>query len=204
MAKQQILKLDRQGAPVKWIDHESAIMYHAKNLVAWQLGDQNFSKYRGGENSITGRTSEISTAPIIAIRGSKTNTKSRVPTLTNRELFMRDLNTCAYCGKIFSAHRLTRDHIIPVSRGGQDIWTNVVTACEYDNHRKDDHLLEEIGMELLYVPYTPNRAEALIMENRNILQVQSEYLAQFIPESSRVHQLARSRGAVNLRLEKSY
>lgn len=189
MHKHRILKLDITGQPADWISAEDAITYHAKSLVAWQLGDEDHLAFRGGENRMTGCQSRIVTAPIIAVKGEGSKRKNRVPALTNAGLFARDRFTCAYCGKIFSEQRLTRDHIMPVSRGGKDVWMNVVTACEYDNHRKDDRLLEEVGMELLYVPYTPNRAEDLILKGRKILPVQAEYLAQFIPESSRAHQL---------------
>lgn len=196
----QILALDQQGQPHRWISPELAITYHAKNLVAWQLGDENHLMFRGGNNRITGMQSQIVTAPIIAVKGESVAANkrlNRVPTLTNRELFARDRYTCAYCGKTFPDSKLTRDHVIPVSRGGKDIWTNVVTACEHDNHKKDDKLLEEVGMELLYVPYTPNRAEHLILKGRRILPVQAEYLAQFIPEASRAHQLLKELQAVH-------
>lgn len=187
--RQQILALDQQGQPHRWISPEMAITYHAKNLVAWQIGDDKFTLFRGGENRITGLTSQLTCAPIIAIKGESAHGKrmNRTPTLTNHELFARDRWTCAYCGNIFGEAKLTRDHVIPVSRDGKDVWTNVVTACERDNHRKDDKLLHEVGMELLYVPYAPNRAEHLILKGRKILPVQAEYLAQFIPEASRAH-----------------
>lgn len=188
----QILALDQQGQPHRWISPELAITYHAKNLVAWQLGDESHVRFRGGENRITGIQSQIITAPIIAVKGESAamgKRMNRIPTLTNRELFARDRYTCAYCGKIFSEAKLTRDHVVPVSRNGLDVWTNVVSACEHDNHKKDNKLLEEVGMELLYVPYTPNRAEHLILKGRRILPVQAEYLAQFIPAASRAHQL---------------
>jgi hypothetical protein len=41
-------------------------------------------------------------------------------------------------------------------------------------------------MKLLYVPYAPNWAESLILENRNVLACQMEYLKAFLPEHSRV------------------
>lgn len=192
MYKHQILALDQQGQPHRWISAELAITYHAKNLVAWQLGDEGHLEFRGGENRVTGSQSRIVTAPIIAIKGESVaagKRMKRIPTLTNRELFARDRWTCAYCGGMFSEMKLTRDHVLPTSRGGQDVWTNVVTACEKDNHRKDNKTPEEAGMELLFVPYTPNRAEHLILKGRRILPVQAEYLAQFIPESSRAHQI---------------
>lgn len=188
---QQILTLDQGGQPHRWISAESAITYHAKGLVAWQLGDVDQTVFRGGENRITGLISTIKSAPIIAIKGESNASKriNKIPTLCNSELFARDRYTCAYCGKTFSEHRLTRDHIIPQSRGGEDTWMNCVTACERDNNKKDNKMLHEIGMELLYVPYVPNRAEQLILRGRRILPVQAEYLAQFIPEASRAHEI---------------
>lgn len=190
MLHHQILKLDQQGHPNDWISAQEAIIYHAKNLVAWQLGDEADTVFRGGNNRITGELSQIISAPIIAVKGESGAMKkrlNRIPTLTNNELFARDQWTCAYCGGVFAPLKLTRDHIIPVSRGGKDTWMNVVAACEWDNHKKDDSLLEECGMELLFAPYTPNRTEHLILKSRKILSVQAEYLAQFIPKGSRAH-----------------
>jgi len=185
----RILTLDQQGQPNEWVSHQDAICYHAKGLVAWQLGEgEGNVQFRGGENRITGQMSRITTAPIIAIKGkahaSKRGHKS--PSLTNPDLFARDGNICAYCAKKFKFIDLSRDHVVPRSRGGKDVWTNVVTACLPCNHKKDDHLLDEVGMKLIYVPYTPNLAEALILESRNILACQMEYLRTFIPEHSRV------------------
>ncbi|MEL6199683.1 MAG: HNH endonuclease, partial [Pseudomonadota bacterium] len=95
-----------------------------------------------------------------------------VPALTNRRLFRRDDYTCLYCGEQFWEFDLTRDHVIPVSRGGADSWDNVVTACRACNQRKADRSLDEceaIGIRLLAVPFVPNRAEGLILANREIL-----------------------------------
>lgn len=195
----RILTLDASGQPHRWVSHEDAIVYHAKNLVAWQLGEgQGDVMYRGGENRITGSQSQIVTAPIIAVKGESHAGKraSKPPTLNNRELFRRDRHICAYCGGIFNDLKLTRDHVIPTSKGGKDIWTNVVTACERCNHKKDDRLLEECGMTLLYVPYTPNRAEALILENRNVLACQMDYLKSFLPEHSRVWDMIKEQEAL--------
>jgi len=185
----RILSLDSQGQPHRWVSHEAAIVYHAKGLVAWQLGEgEGDVLYRGGENRVTGKMSQIVTAPIIAVKGEAAASKraNKPPSLTNTALFRRDGHICAYCARIFTDLHLTRDHVIPTSRGGVDKWTNVVTACESCNHRKDDKLLSECGMELIYVPYAPNRAEALILENRNVLACQMEYLKTFLPAHSRV------------------
>jgi hypothetical protein len=86
--------------------------------------------------------------------------------LTNQNLFLRDNFTCGYCGKIYSpafvkkgsiANSLTRDHIVPTSRGGKDIWENVVTACISCNNKKGDKLLKDTGMELNVKPTVPQK-----------------------------------------------
>lgn len=189
----RILALDSQGTPSGWISHELAITYHAKNLVAWQLGaDEGKVMFRGGFNRITGQQSSITTAPIIAIKGRPSaSQRQKAPALTNDALFHRDAQICAYCGRQFKFDLLTRDHIVPRSRGGQDIWTNVVTACGPCNNDKDDMLLSECGLQLLYVPYAPNLAESLILRGRNILACQMEYLKSFLPAHSRVWEQLR-------------
>lgn len=181
-----ILKLDSQGQPTKWITWQDAIIYHAKDLVIWSIGDIEFTA-RGGNNRITGQQSIIKTSSIIAVKGPVSNKRrTRPPTLNNRELFRRDSHMCAYCGRVFRDSNLSRDHILPKSRGGQDTWMNVVTCCSKCNQKKDDRTPEEAGMQLLYVPYVPNNAEHLILANRNILINQMEFLLDFIPKNSRI------------------
>ena len=49
-----------------------------------------------------------------------------------------------------------------------------------------DDSLEKIGMRLLAMPYAPNRAEGLILENRRILADQMEFLRSRIGSASRL------------------
>ncbi len=72
-----------------------------------------------------------------------------------RNILLRDGYSCQYCGKRFSPENLTLDHVIPISRGGKDTWTNVVSACKKCNHQKGDSLLKEIGMTLRHRPKRP-------------------------------------------------
>lgn len=51
----------------------------------------------------------------------------KVPPVNRREVLRRDKHRCQYCG---SPKRLTLDHVIPRSKGGNHRWDNVVTACE--------------------------------------------------------------------------
>ncbi len=188
-----ILTLDTHGVLHRWISWQHACYYYAKDQVAWALGEYAFTVH-GGMNRLTGNRSAITAASIIAIKGRALAMKSfnQVPPLSNRELFHRDRQICAYCGGMFVIARLTRDHIVPFSKGGRDAWMNVVTACRPCNERKSDRTPELAGMELLYLPYVPNRAEYLILTNRRILADQMEFLAQHVPAQSRLHQ-AQSR-----------
>lgn len=187
-----VLALDVGGNPDRWITHEDVAYYESKNLVAWKHGVENFVLH-GGINARSGLQSTLDISTIVAVRGRTTRGSdfSARPSLTNRALFRRDHNICAYCGDDFSCQALTRDHVLPTSRGGANVWENVVTCCARCNKRKDNKLLSEIGMELLYVPYCPNRAEYLILMNRRILADQMEYLlSQVKDKNSRVHRLA--------------
>jgi 5-methylcytosine-specific restriction endonuclease McrA len=83
---------------------------------------------------------------------------------------------CLYCGGVFSPHELSRDHVLPLSRGGRDVWTNVVTSCRRCNNRKADRNPEQAGMELLAVPFVPNQYEFLYLTNHNVLVDQMEFL----------------------------
>lgn len=181
-----ILTLDVHGVPHRWVTWQHACFYYAKEQVAWAAGEHCFT-FHGGLSRLTGARSEIVANSIIAIKGRALATKSfcAIPPLNNRELFHRDRHICAYCGGGFPSLRLTRDHIIPVSQGGRDIWMNVVTACRSCNQRKSGHTPELAGMELLYAPYVPNKAEYLILCNRNILADQMDFLARHVPAQSR-------------------
>jgi len=185
-----VLQLDVSGNPQQWITYEDSAYHYAKENVAWAMGEVEFD-LRGGTCAKTGEQSILTINTIIAIKGHP-NAKAmkhynRVP-LTNKTLFRRDQNLCAYCGNTFSASHLTRDHVHPVSRGGLNKWTNVVTACASCNKAKDNRLLQETSMELLYVPYVPNRAEWLLLQNRKVLADQMEFLMKRVPKASRLHE----------------
>ncbi|KPQ00934.1 MAG: Restriction endonuclease [Bacteroidetes bacterium HLUCCA01] len=73
--------------------------------------------------------------------------------LTRKNIMKRDGNKCQYCGKTSD---LTIDHVLPRSRGGQDTWENLVTACGKCNHKKGNRTPREAGMPLFREPYRPN------------------------------------------------
>ncbi len=176
-----ILRLDIAGSPVTWIPWQDAVALYCKDMIAWTAGENIFTFY-GGTSRMTGTRSSVSINSIIAIKRSaaRKSVKRGIPPLNNRELFFRDGNLCMYCGGEFSDGMLTRDHVVPLSRGGRDRWSNVISACRSCNTRKGNRMPEEAGLSLLAIPYVPNWAEFLALTNRRILADQMAFLkAQF-------------------------
>lgn len=182
-----ILALDIAGNPFDWIPARDAVLYYATDKVAWELGAPEIL-FRGGY-SRSGVQSKIRVKPIIAIAGSEIMARIHHNELPlgnqNHLLFKRDRYTCAYCGNCYHAKDLSRDHILPRSKGGRDTWMNCVTACRTCNRLKGNMLVEHFR-PLLYVPYVPCRAEHYLLSGRNVLADQHEYLAAQLPKHSRL------------------
>ena len=182
-----VLQLDVSGRPQAWITAKEAAVLYASDGIAWTLGDP-FAVLRGGIQRVSGRQSRIELHPIVAVKGAIPSRAWRqVPTLSNPKLFARDRYVCAYCGGRFHVDELTREHIRPVSRGGDDSWMNCITACRGCNGHKGNRLPDEARMELLYLPYTPSLHEDMILRGRRILADQMEFLLASVPRHSRLH-----------------
>ena len=102
--------------------------------------------------------------------------------VTNTFLFARDRYQCQYCGRHQAALKpresLTRDHLIPISRGGLNVWTNVVAACSPCNTRKANRLPSEIGMHPLHTPVEPHFVH-LSWAVRRLTPTQTKYIEMF-------------------------
>lgn len=98
--------------------------------------------------------------------------------LTQRNLFIRDNWTCGYCGThkrdLKKNQFLTRDHIEPMSKGGRDIWTNVMTACNSCNNVKADIRLANCDMKLRKQPNIPTVFEIWSRSSNNLRQIPAE------------------------------
>ena len=183
----KILGLDISGNPRAWLSLEEAVTYYAKDQVAWEHGSILYTARGGYQKS--GIQSQISTTSIIAIRAASGFTLDKIHKdlpVSNQLLFKRDNYRCGYCGKEFHPKNLSRDHIVPKSRGGLDIWTNVISACKDCNCDKDDFLLSECGLVLLHKPYAPTRTEFLFTQNHCMTDDQFEYLVPMLPKYSRM------------------
>jgi len=75
---------------------------------------------------------------------------------TRRNILKRDNYTCQYCGlKTKNQKNLTIDHVHPKCKGGDNGWTNLVTACRECNSKKGNSLLRECEFKLIKKPKKP-------------------------------------------------
>jgi 5-methylcytosine-specific restriction endonuclease McrA len=180
------LRINTAGLPIEWLSWQEAVCLHARELVSWTYGEE-VMEVHGGHSRITGEQTVMTLNSIMACKGKVFGKNRRDPPLTNRALFRRDQNVCLYCGKQFQEVKLSRDHVHPLSRGGLDVWMNVVTSCKRCNTHKGNSLLEECSMELLALPYRPNHAEYLALTHSGrILGDQMAYLRRQFSANSRM------------------
>lgn len=176
MNEARILRLNIAGQPLEWLNWQEAVVLFARDVVAWSIGEP-VRRVRGGWCRATGQQSYIDLPSILASGGQHLHHQRTTYPLTNRTLFARDGYLCMYCGKECGDERLTRDHIVPKSQGGLDVWENVVAACRRCNQFKGHRSLKETGMQLIALPYRPNQAEYLALVNsRRILTDQMAFL----------------------------
>lgn len=80
--------------------------------------------------------------------------------LSRRAVLIRDQRRCQFthCDRTAS----TVDHVIPRSRGGEHVWTNVVAACGPCNTRKGSRSLADLGWALKQRPVAPRGTVVLL------------------------------------------
>jgi len=191
--QQQVLRTDVAGMPLEWIGYQDAARLISLNQVSYALGRIVY-RIHGGISALTGAQSFIDVNAIIASHGRHPHahlfSQSYTPPLGNQALFRRDQSLCLYCGEQFPNMLLSRDHVRPLSQGGQDIWGNVVTACKRCNNFKAGRTPEQAGMELLAIPFTPTHAEYVYLQGRKILADQMNFLLAHFPRNSQLRKRA--------------
>jgi 5-methylcytosine-specific restriction endonuclease McrA len=97
--------------------------------------------------------------------------------LSRLSVYTRDDYTCQYCGGSYvgDRKRLTIDHVVPRSRGGDTSWENVVTACQECNRKKGGKTPREAGMHLLSHPRRPGFLPEVLCVIRQMNRVPEEW-----------------------------
>lgn len=178
----KILRLNMAGQPIEWLTWKECVGLYARELIVWSLGGV-VRRAHGGKSRLSGLQTFVDLPAIVACDGERLAPMRHDPPLNNVGLFYRDGHQCMYCGHHFLFSELSRDHVYPSSKGGEDRWENVVAACKRCNQRKGDSLLSDINMDLLALPYRPNPYEYLALINTDRIRGdQMEYLS---PQFSR-------------------
>ncbi|MBA7573652.1 HNH endonuclease [Candidatus Atribacteria bacterium 1244-E10-H5-B2] len=76
----------------------------------------------------------------------RTILKNTINTLTAQEwldILVKHDCRCIYCGKkLIDSFDTTRDHVIPISKGGNNVKENIVPACKSCNSKKGKKIME--------------------------------------------------------------
>lgn len=70
-------------------------------------------------------------------------------------IYLRDGNTCQYCGRELPRAELNLDHVVPRAQGGRTTWENVVCCCIDCNLSKGARTPDQAGIQLLKTPVRP-------------------------------------------------
>lgn len=81
--------------------------------------------------------------------------RKRMPRFSRYNLYLRDMFTCQYCTIQLTQKELTLDHVLPISKGGNTSWENIVASCGPCNGRKGNSTL----MKPKRMPYRPDYYE---------------------------------------------
>jgi len=101
---------------------------------------------------------------------SMDNTRKNISKRIRFEVFKRDSFTCQYCGKSAPDVILHADHIHPVSRGGKNGITNLITACQDCNLGKSNRTLSD------KTAAAKSKAQAdILQERRNQIKMMSDW-----------------------------
>jgi hypothetical protein len=103
------------------------------------------------------------------------------PRFSKKAVFTRDNYQCQYCGCILP--RPTLDHIIPRCKGGENTWTNVVTACHACNNKKGDRPIREAGLKLASMPYEPKYIISSEMGSKRKCENWEKYFLAHLPHA---------------------
>jgi 5-methylcytosine-specific restriction endonuclease McrA len=99
-------------------------------------------------------------------------------------IYLRDKNTCQYCGNECNSKNISVDHVVPKSKGGNSSWSNLVACCLSCNGRKGDRTCAEFGVHPLREPTACQdfhlRKLILLSSVKNMNPEWSEFFAHIV------------------------
>jgi 5-methylcytosine-specific restriction endonuclease McrA len=146
--------------------------YSFLNVVNWKramclLAKGKVQVLKNSERIIKTAEGIVMKVPAVMklIKIIRTLYRTRIP-FTKKNVIVRDGFKCAYCGS--EKERLTIDHIIPKSRGGETIFENCVSSCKLCNNNKGARTPRESGMYPKVKAYQPTISEFLRLKVKKL------------------------------------
>lgn len=163
------LKLDSSFRPVDIIDAVEA-------LVLCIIGK---ARQIEDHNKVINSVSESFKLPAVIVLNRYVKYKFSYAACNRTNVLWRDKNQCQYCGNTFPPDKLTLDHVIPKSRGGDNSWKNLVAACKKCNQKKGSRTPSESGMKPINAPYKPKASILRFITKEQFNPIWKQYLWDF-------------------------
>jgi len=103
------------------------------------------------------------------------------------EVFKRDRFSCQYCSAKPPQVQLEVDHIIPISKNGNNNKDNLITACFNCNRGKSNIELTDIPQPLIETIERKKEAQAQYAAYKRILNKERKIIASEIEDVERVY-----------------
>ena len=163
------LKLDSAYRPIEVIDAIEALVMC---IVGKAIPVETYQK------KISSPSKSFDLPAVIVL---KTVVKFRFTTVAcnRKNIVWRDNNQCQYCANYFNPDKLTLDHVIPKSRGGNNSWTNLVASCKKCNQKKGNKTTKESGMHPIREPFKPKANILRTLSKEQISPIWKDYLWDF-------------------------
>lgn len=143
------LVLDTQGFPVAFVSWQRAVNLWCQSRAVVVTEDT--------ERVLHSQCFEMGLPRVIRLRNHiSRKLRVKIP-MTRRNIAIRDNSSCQYCGEVLETQDYTIDHVIPRTRGGVSIWSNLTLACQGCNKIKANRTPQEAGLMLRQKPYEPNQ-----------------------------------------------
>jgi hypothetical protein len=148
MLKGEVLLLNANFEPLRTVGMQRAIglLTRETNPARMELDTGNVFHTAGGK---------VFKVPSVLVLTHFENIRDNVrkSNLARLKVFTRYGFRCGYCGAKPGQSKLTIDHVIPTSKGGDKTDpNNLAAACKPCNNRKADRTPEQAGMSLRIQP----------------------------------------------------
>lgn len=163
--------LNRSWLPINVVDTRKAMRYlvsedgRAVDPETFRIYD--FDDWLGCRAEFHVRSEKLKVpVPEVIILECDALPMARSRGFSKSNIKQRDGGVCQYCGKKMPLGKLTVDHVVPKSRGGQTCYENLVTCCAACNRRKGNKTLSEADMTLMKKPNPPRNGKLIRLPTR--------------------------------------